>query len=164
MRQENYDYFMNELKSGREIKLMSFSHNTEWPSLIKFVTRYPNLKLDYFGCDIGYCDFRRDFYVKDYDVIAYYDNKIYDKKEFANLLDIANKVSKKSQKRVTVSYFYYIPFSERKDGFPNVQFKLVSIINENIKYKECMFAGGIESLFDLSCYTLWRNDFLNSEI
>lgn len=153
---ENAEYLINELKSGRNIKVLFISHNAYWSKLTKFEHYYKNWKVDIAG-ETGFFGWNRT--INDYDII--YDNSSYkfSKEDLNKLEEIAAIISKKENKRVSILYSY---ISEKDNGITN-EMRIVSL-KDSIKHEETIpFNRYYTSILELTGLLLKTADELDNQ-
>lgn len=120
-RLENIEYLINELNSGRNLKILFISHNAFWSELEKLKKRYKNYSVDVAG-ETGFFAWKHE--LNDYDIIYYNSSHGFDKKALKKLELIASSISKTSNKRVSILYTYrFKKNNEISDKMKIISFK-----------------------------------------
>ena len=111
---DNDNYFYEQLKTGRSIKVLFIGHNSYCASFSVSVNKYNNCIVDTFTTMSTY-DKRRARGYDDYDLIILYSSNDYNDFDFNRISSLAKKISIEKNKKVSIGYSYIIPMQKREN-------------------------------------------------
>ncbi len=134
------DYLFNSLKEGREseIKICFMAHNSKWQYYEALAQNFTNISIDVFGSSTMYLNRFNKLARDDYDIIILNSNNGYEDYELSYLSEMAQTISRKKDKKVSLGYCFYVPDDDNNQL--NHQEALVITYENNLDYK-CHLIG-----------------------
>ena len=143
------NYLINELESGKQIKILCMCHNGYCSQLEKINRRYGNCEMDFIQSGLSLknvhemCDLPDD-----YDYLLFYSDELFNQKDYDEMKDIAFQISNNG-KRVSIGYSYMIPVAERKTKDITQEFRMSSFKNST-EWEEKSFGFPFFDVIDLA--------------
>jgi hypothetical protein len=102
----NYENsFIDLLNEDKPVRVCLMSHNANWPLVKRYIRDYANCEISIFGSSTSYLRFNEKTKI-DFDMITLFGNCSYAELELNIMKKIANIISDRYHKRVTVGYSY----------------------------------------------------------
>lgn len=161
----NESYLKSVLDTGRNLNIISMSHNAYFSQLQILARRYNNIKIDILGGKTSYIKIRENTgypTLDNPDLIILYSSFIEEDEELETLKNMARKASQEQRKRVTVGYAYIVPWEERDNKKSLHKVKVVSISDDE-EYTETIPAEQFFQPLNLIDVTLQVHDELSNQ-
>ena len=152
---ETEDYLINQLETGRKLKIVLISHNSIWQKIEKYSKKYSllgydNLDVAVFGdtYSIGLYKNEPNKNLDNTDLIVYYSSDYYNEYKSNYLQDLASNLS--FNKRVSFLYSHVIPVNQSPDNITReniiISFKDDEKKQEEVRYLKDPYDGVYDTI------------------